>query len=120
MLIKGKKTCQEWCSKATQPYTAILPLDGDHAIESDEWDEDEEDDDTEEEPTQVHATAHKIQYKFTKDMVDLIGIHIILKVFSHQLTKNFMVNTHGKHPAPHPYITSGNQYPDNVAEQCHK
>jgi hypothetical protein len=53
-------------------------------------------------------------------MVGLIGIHIILKVFSHQLTKNFMVKTHGKHPAPNPFITSGNQYACNAAEQCHK
>ena len=119
-LIKGQQTCQEWCSKTTQLDTTTLPLDGDHAIESDEWNEDEEDDNTDEEPTQTHATEHKTRYKFTKDMLDLIGIHIILKVFSHQLTQNFMVNSHGKHPAPNPFITSGNQYADNAAEQCHK
>jgi hypothetical protein len=81
-LIKGQQACQEWCTKATQPDTTTLPLDGDHAIEADKWNEDEEDDDTEEEPIQFHATENKTCYKFTKDMVDLIGIHIILKVFS--------------------------------------
>ncbi len=33
-LIKGQQTCQEWCTKATQPDTTKLPLDGDHAIDS--------------------------------------------------------------------------------------
>ncbi len=57
--------------KATQPDTSTLPLDSDHAIEPDEWNDDEEDDDIEEELTQSHATEHKTRYKSTKDMVDV-------------------------------------------------
>ncbi len=55
-VIKGQQTCQEWCTKVSQPDTTTITLDGDHAIESDDWNKDEEDDDTEEELTQLHAT----------------------------------------------------------------
>jgi hypothetical protein len=84
-----------------------------------EWNEDKEVDCNEENHPQAQMADPPTRYKFTKDMVDILDIHIILKVFSHQLTKSLNIKTQGEYPAPNLFITSGNQYADNAAEQCH-
>ncbi len=73
----------------------------------------------EENHSQAQMADPPTRYNFTKDMVDILDIHIILKVFFHQLTKSLTIKTQGECPAPNLFITSGNQYADNAAEQCH-
>jgi len=62
--------------------------------------------------------AAKNRYFFDGSMIDILGRIIILKIYSHQLTKDFKVKDQGRQPKPNYFITSANQWADNM--QRHK
>jgi hypothetical protein len=61
----------------------------------------------------------KSRFTFNHSIYDFLGNIIILKVFSHQLNKDFEVAIMGKSPQPNMFIASANQTADNAANQAH-
>jgi hypothetical protein len=55
-------------------------------------------------------------YRFDSSVYDLLGWNIIVKVYSHQLQKDYTIKTYGKQPSPNLFTVSANQSADNAAE----
>jgi len=51
-------------------------------------------------------------------MYDFLDCNIVLKVFSHQLTEDFVIKDPGKSPQPNLCVVSANQFADNAATQA--
>jgi hypothetical protein len=62
-----------------------------------------------------HRAPTRNRYYFDKGMHDNLQNIIILKVYSHQLNRDFVVEDSGKEPSPNLFITSANQHADNAA-----
>ncbi len=62
----------------------------------------------------------KNRYIFNTLMYDILGRIIILKVFSHQMNKDFSIKNKGKIPCPNLFVISANQIVDNSAKQAPK
>ena len=71
-------------------------------------------------PPLEHAHNKKNRSYFDSTMYDLLGKNTTIKVFSHQLNKDFSLNTRVRCPSPNLCIVSANQYADNAATQAHE
>jgi len=62
--------------------------------------------------------TEKGRYKFDSSMIDILGGVIIVKVYSHQLDKDFAIKSPDMQPKPNLFLSSGNQIVDNAATQA--
>jgi len=66
----------------------------------------------------IAIIQEKNRYLFNSSMFDILERNILLKVYSHQLTEDFVVQTPGKQPQPNLFVVSANQHADNGASQA--
>lgn len=124
---KGIDMCKRWAvqhdnvdvqglrfshSPKQRRSTPIRPLYEDSDSQSSENDRSSDTDDGD------IQNAAKNRYFFDGSMIDILGRIIILKIYSHQLTKDFKVKDQGRQPKPNYFITSANQWADNAATQA--
>ncbi len=64
------------------------------------------------------TTANNTRSHFNSSMYDLLGKIIVVKVFSHQLNKNFTPKDTTAPPSPNLFTVSANQHADNAATQA--
>ena len=50
-------------------------------------------------------------------MVDTLEWILVLKVYAHQLNRDYTVKSPGKQPSPNLFVVSANQHADNVTNQ---
>jgi len=59
----------------------------------------------------------KNRYHFDESMINILDQVLIIKVYSHQLNKDFSIKQPGKSPSPNLFVVSANQFADNAASQ---
>jgi hypothetical protein len=74
--------------------------------------------DEEEQKQHDNEANGKTRHYFDKSMMDILGRSIIIKVYSHQLNKDFSVKEPGKQRQPNLFIVSANQFADNAVSQA--
>jgi len=84
------------------------------------WDDIDSIDDSISSTTTTPPNPNKSRYRFDDTILDYHDRIIVVKVFSHQLNKDFTLRIPGMQPAPNMFVTSSNQYADNAADQAMK
>jgi hypothetical protein len=69
------------------------------------------------ETTSIQGHKEKNRYHFDSTMVDTLEWILVLKVYAHQLNRDYTVKSPGKQPSPNLLVVSANQHADNVANQ---
>ena len=116
---RGERVCKIWANANTLSKTSPLEQQeigsDSHSINSSSTLDDDSSIDTFECP-KIQKKASR--FTFNESMYDLLQGTIIMKVYSHQLTKDFQISVAGKTPQPNMFVASANQIVDNTAEQA--
>ena len=117
---RGEAICKKWAT-LNNDASSKRNFDDTSVVSLQSWDDDATSSESDTTDTTHPKDTPKNRYRFDSTMLDcLIDRVIIIKVFSHQLEKNFAVKTPGKTKNPNLYVVSGNQYADNAAGQAKK
>jgi hypothetical protein len=120
---RGEEICKEWASKKSNDKYE----DSSHSSSTSYYTDSEEESSLDyglNEPLKIEENSEMVQktenrrYKFDTSMVDMLGHVIIVKVYSHQLDKNFAIKSPDMQPMPNLFIPPGNQIADNAATQA--
>ena len=117
LYIRGERVCKIWADSNKPQPKPEAEEDNNSSAESSINDSNDELSCTPNECLQIQKK--KARYAFNHNMYDYLGNIIILKVFSHQLNKDFEVSITGKSPQPNMFTASANQIADNAANQAH-
>jgi len=131
LYARGEEVCKLWASNKLLPSSShsqpgseyqASELDNSSKHSSCSWENDilsiNSDSETENPPDALRVPTTR--YRFGTDMYDLLGRNIVIKVFSHQLNKDFTIKTPGRLPKPNLFIASANQIADNTATIAHQ
>eukprot|EP00590_Aulacoseira_subarctica_P005294 CAMPEP_0172416722 /NCGR_PEP_ID=MMETSP1064-20121228/3216_1 /TAXON_ID=202472 /ORGANISM="Aulacoseira subarctica , Strain CCAP 1002/5" /LENGTH=1681 /DNA_ID=CAMNT_0013154579 /DNA_START=343 /DNA_END=5384 /DNA_ORIENTATION=- len=116
---RGERVCKIWAdANASSKPPTMEACD----TENESHDTDSvttlEDDNASLDPNDCAKTRKKeSRFTFNHSMYDLLNGTIVMKVYSHQLNKDFQVSLAGKSPQPNMFVASANQIVDNTAEQ---
>jgi hypothetical protein len=69
------------------------------------------------ETTSMQGQKEKNRYHFDNTMVDALERIIVLKVYAHQLNRDYTVKSLGKQPGPNLFVVSANQHADYAVNQ---
>ena len=119
MYRRGEELCQSWTKQVNTPKPTMF-IDDSTADSIEPWDEDDSTVESTSSMTPTLQAPTKNRYRFDDTMLDCHGRIIVVKVYSHQLNKDFTVKTAGMQPSPNMFVTSSNQYADNAADQAMK
>jgi hypothetical protein len=134
ILLNGREVCLRWarqCNITNLHQIGIqnTPLQqdpnttSDHTThtdnDSDDWSSSSDDtNSTIEEQLHDAMDYHSTnRYHFNESMINILDQILIIKVYSHQLNKDFSIKQPGKHPSPNLFVVSTNRFADNAASQ---
>jgi hypothetical protein len=116
---RGEAVCKKWAEQKHVTATNHH-IDDNNDISLASWDDDASSIDSISVENTTPQAITKNRFRFDDTMLDCHDRIIVVKVYSHQLNKDFTIRVPGKEPSPNMFAISSNQYADNAADQAMK